>query len=174
MQFAKDSFFLALRDRLAGLDPARTIALNGATAPGIVVVENLPPASAEPLPNVFYIEWGAASVVEGHAGNGALVSMECVISYYSLGTVESMVDRGRALGQLDSELLAICQPGNTEKRDFTRAPSRDLGTKVFWTQPGFEDGVKSAVENRAERRGDGRVERKARVKVYFFSEVTLL
>lgn len=173
MQFAKDSFFLALRDRLAGVNPGRTIALNGATVPGIVVVENLPPASSEPLPNVFYVEWGTGSVIDGHAGNGALLSVDCFISYYSLGTVASMVDRGRVLGQLDAELLAICQPANTEKRDYSQAPSRDLGTKVFWSQPVFEDGVKSAVESRAERHADARVERRAMVKVYFFSEVTL-
>jgi len=43
MQFAKDSFFLALQQKLAGLNPARTITLNGATDPAVVVVENLPP-----------------------------------------------------------------------------------------------------------------------------------
>jgi hypothetical protein len=170
MQFAKDSFFLALQQRLAGLNPARVVTVNGATVPGVVVVENLPPTSAEPQPNAFYIEWGAASVVDGHAGNGALMSMECVISYYSLGTVASMVDRGRLLGQLDDELLGICQPPNTEKQDYTQAPSADLGTKVFWSQPAFG---KTSVEDRAEPHADGRVERQTRVKVFFFSEVTL-
>ena len=76
MQFAKDSFFLALQQRLAGLNPARTITINGATVPAVVVVENQVPSSAEPLPNAFYIEWGAADVVEGHAGNGALMSLK--------------------------------------------------------------------------------------------------
>jgi hypothetical protein len=173
MQFAKDSFFLALQQRLAGLNPARTITINGATVPAVVVVENLPPSSAEPQPNAFYIEWGAAGVVDGHAGNGALMSLECVISYYSLGTVASMVDRGRVLGQLDDELLAICQPPNTEKQDYTQAPSANLGTKVFWSQPALEEKSKSSVEDQAERHADGRVERKALVKVFFFSEVTL-
>jgi len=188
MQFAKDSFFLALQQKLAGLNPARTITLNGATAPAVVVVENLPPSSAEPLPNAFYIEWGAASVVDGHSGNGALMSMDCVISYYTLGTVASMVDRGRVLGQLDNELLSICQPPNTEKRDYTRSPSADLGTSVFWGQPSFTEGkgagrfwgnvsfperMKSGVADEAESHQDSRVERKARLTIYFFSEVTL-
>src|ERR1700733_5344667 len=116
MQFAKDSFFLALQQRLAGLNPARTVTLNGATVPAVLAVENLPPGSAEPQPNTFYIEWGSAAVVEGHAGNAFLMSVECVISYYTLGTVQSMVDRGRVLGELDNELLGICQPTNTEKQ----------------------------------------------------------
>jgi len=81
----------------------------------MVAVENLPPSCAEPQPNAFYIEWGTATVIDGHAGNAALMSLECTISYYTLGTVQSMVDRGRVLGQLDDELLGICQPTNTEK-----------------------------------------------------------
>ncbi len=99
MQFAKDSFFLALQERLAGLNPARTITLNGATVPAVVVAENLPPSSAEPLPNAFYIEWGAAEVVEGYAGQrSADEAGMSSISYYTLGSVQSMVDRGRDAG----------------------------------------------------------------------------
>lgn len=189
MQFAKDSFFLALQQRLAGLNPARTVTINGATVPAVVVVENLPPSSAEPQPNAFYIEWGAADVVDGHAGNGALMSLNVVISYYTLGSVQSMVDRGRLLAQLDDELLGICQPPNTEKIDYTQAPSADLGTSVFWSQPSFTEGkgaglfwgrvsfperTRSGVTDEAEAAQDSRVERKARLTIYFFSEVTLL
>jgi hypothetical protein len=173
MQFAKDSFFLALQQRLAGLNPARTITLNGATVPAVVVLENLPPSSAEPLPDAFYIEWGEASFVEGHAGCGALMGLQCVISYYTLGSVASMVDRGRVLGQLDSELLGICQPPNTEKRDYTQAPSADLGTKVFWSEPAFDERQASASVGAAEPHPDGRVERRTRLTIFFFSEVTL-
>jgi hypothetical protein len=185
MQFGKDSFLLALQQRLASLNPARTVTINGTT---VVAVENLPPAAAEPQPNAFYLEWGSAAVVDGHAGNGALMSLECRISYYTLGTVQSMVDRGRVLGQLDDELLGICQPTNTEKLDYTQSPSADLGTTVFWNQPIFEEataiGVEdnvSAYQGRGMRRSmyeqayqDGRVERRATITVFFFSEVTLL
>lgn len=188
MQFAKDSFFIALQQRLAGLNPARTVTINGVTVPAVLVVENLPPAPAEPQPNAFYIEWGAAAVAGGHAGDAALMSLECVISYYTLGTVQSMVDRGRVLGQLDGELLGICQPTNTEKYDYTQSPSADLGTTVFWNQPAFEEATTSGVEDntlayqgRAARRAmyerayqDGRLERRARLTVFFFPEVTLL
>ena len=189
MQFAKDSFFLALQQRLAGLNPARTVTINGATVPAVVVVENLPPSSAEPQPNAFYIEWGGAEVIDAHAGNGALMSLNVVISYYTLGSVQSMVDRGRLLGQLDDELLSICQPPNTEKIDYTQAPSADLGTSVFWSQPSFTEGkgaglfwgrvsfperTRSGVTDEAETAQDSRVERKARLTIYFFSEVTLL
>lgn len=188
MQFAKDSFFLGLRERLASLNPARTVTSNGTTVPAVLVVENLPPSSAEPQPNTFYIEWGSAEVMSAHAGNGALMSVNVVISYYSLGSVASMVDRGRLLAQLDDELLAICQPPYTEKRDYTQSPSVDLGTSVFWGQPSFTEGkgsgmywgrvsfperIKSGTTDEAESHQDARVERKARLTLYFFSEVTL-
>jgi hypothetical protein len=173
MQFAKDSFFVALQQRLAALNPARTVTVNGATVPAVLVVENLPPSSAEPQPNVFYMEWSAANVVDGHAGNAALMSLDCQISYYTLGTVQSMVDRGRLLGQLDNELLGICQPPNTEKMDYTQAPAADLGTKVFWGQPGFAEKRRSAAVDQGEAHPDERVERLARLTVFFFSEVTL-
>jgi hypothetical protein len=188
MQFAKDSFFLALQTRLAGLNPARTVTINGTTVPAVLVVENLPPASVEPQPNTFYLEWGSAAVVDGHAGDTALMSLECAISYYSLGTVQSMVDRGRVLGELDNELLGICQPTSTEKYDYTQSPPADLGTGVFWNQPMFQEATTSGVEDntlayqgRAVKRAmyerayqDGRVERRAALTVFFFSEVTLL
>lgn len=188
MQFAKDSFLLALQQRLGGLNPTRTVTINGTTVPAVVATENLPPSCAEPQPNVFYIEWGSAAVVDGHAGNAALMSLECVISYYTLGTVQSMVDRGRVLGQLDNELLGTCQPTNTEKYDYSQSPSVDLGTTVFWNQPAFQEATTSGVEDntlayqsRAVRRAmyeqayqDGRAERRATLTVFFFSEVTLL
>jgi len=156
--------------------------------PAVVVVENLPPSSAEPQPNAFYIEWGEADVIEGHAGCGPLMSLDVVISYYSLGSVQSMVDRGRLLAQLDDELLGICQPPNTEKFDYTQSPAADLGTRVFWGQPSFGEGrgaglywgqtsfperIKSGETDQAESQQDARVERKARLTMYFFSEVTL-
>lgn len=188
MQFAKDSFFLALQQRLAALNPTRTVTINGATVPAVLVVENLPPSWAEPQPNTFYIEWGAAEVIGGHAGNNALMSLNAVISYYTQGSVQSGVDRGRLLAQLDDELLGICQPANTEKMDYTQSPSADLGTKVFWEQPSFTEGkgaglywgrvsfparTESGTTDEAENLQDARVERKVRLTIYFFSEVTL-
>jgi len=178
MQFAKDSFFLALQQRLAGLNPARTVTLNGTTVPAIAVVENLPPSSAEPQGNTFYIEWGEAAVERAHAGNAPLMSLNVLITYYTLGSVQSMVDRGRILAELDDELLGICQPPSTGKRDYTQAPSADLGTSVFWDQPLFADGDVAAMFSgsespKTENRRDARVGRTARLTIYFFSEVAM-
>lgn len=188
MQSTKDSFFIALQQRLASVNPARTVTIDGATMPAVLVAENLPPTAVEPQPNVFYIEWGTATAVDGHAGNGALMSVQCFISYYTLGTVQSGVDRGRVLGGLDAELFAILQPTNTEKFDYTQSPPADLGTTVFWNQPvfgvattgGTEDNL-AAYQSRGARRAmyeqayqDARAERRVQLTVFFFSEVTLL
>src|SRR5260370_35907068 len=111
------------------------------------------------------------------------MSLDCVISYYTLGTVQSMVDRGRMLGQLDGELLEICQPTNTEKYNYTQSPSADLGTSVFWNQPAFQQATTSGVEDntlayqaRGVRRAmyaqayqDGRAERRGEPYNFFFS-----
>jgi hypothetical protein len=99
-----------------------------------------------------------------------------------------MMDRGRLLGKLDDELLGICQPPNTEMMDYTQSPAADLGTAVFWSQPVFAEATTSGVEDntaayqgRAVRRAmyeqayqDGRVERRAGLTIFFFSEVILL
>jgi hypothetical protein len=171
MQFAKDSFFLALQERLAAVNPARVVTVNGTTIPAVVAVENIPPSFGEAQPDTFYLEWGSANLVARSAGGSPLMSLDVVISYYSRGSVQSMVDRGRVLAQLDDELLSICEPPNTEKRDYTQAPSADLGTTVFWNLPSFGEGVHGGVPNENERHHDGRVERKARMTIYFFSEV---
>src|SRR5689334_17669615 len=123
MQFAKDSFYMALRERLASLNPQRTVTLNGATRPAVIVAENELVIPVEPLPDAFYIEWAAARAVDNHSGSRALMSVDCVISHHTVGTVESGVDRGRTLAALDMELTGICQPARTSKRDFTRTPS---------------------------------------------------
>src|SRR5436309_11047642 len=79
MQFAKDSFYMALRERLASLNPQRTVTLNGATRPAVVVAENELVIPVEPLPDAFYIEWGAAQAVE--TGTRTLIAMDCMISH---------------------------------------------------------------------------------------------
>jgi hypothetical protein len=177
MQFTKDSFYMALLERLMSLNPLQTITLNGATRPAVVVAENELVTGAEPVPDAFYIEWGAAQPAPSHQGRRGLMQMECVISYHTLGTVDSGVDRGRTLGKLDMQLLSICHPPRTAKRDYTRTPSVDLGTSILWTTPDLSkvSGVDGA-HNEGLLRGSGgvRLERSASLKVFFFPEVNFL
>lgn len=177
MQFTKDSFYMALRERLAALNPQRTVTLNGATRPAVIVAENELVIPVDPLPDAFYIEWGAAQTVQPQAGSRALMAMECMISHHTFGTVESGVDRGRTLAALDTELMSICQPQRTSKRDFTQVPSIDLGTSILWTA--LELGVVTGSDGPNNEALPGksqsvRLERRARVTVFFFPEVTLL
>lgn len=172
MQFAKDSFYMAMVTRLAAVNPQRTVMLNGTTRPAVIVAENELVIPVDPLPDAFYIEWGEVSAVSGQMGDRALLGMGCVISYHTLGTMESGVDRGRTLGQLDMELMSMCQPPFAEMRDYTQAPSADLGTGISWTMPTFSE--VSGADARYKTELAPRLERKAKLTVFFFSEVNVL
>lgn len=171
MQFAKDSFYMALRERLASLNPARTVTLNGVTRPAVIVAENELVIPVEPSPDAFYVEWGAARAVEREAGNRLLMEMGCVISHHTFGASETGVDRGRMLAALDMELMSICQPPRTSKRDYTQTPSADLGTSVFWRAPELGEISGEAGRNPGQR---ARLERRARLTLFFYPEVNVL
>jgi hypothetical protein len=176
MQFTKDTFYITLRDRLAGLNPVRTITLNGVTRPAIVAAENEVVIPVKPLPDAFYIEWGAAQPVSQQTGDRAIFALECVISYHTFGTVESGVDRGRSLAGLDTELLSICQPPTAPKRNYTQTPATDLGTSIVWNTPQLGKVVGSeAPRNEALPRGTTgvRLERTVSLKVFFFPEMNV-
>ena len=118
MQHAKDSFYVALRDRLAALNPARVVFLDGANRPAVIVAENQTPASAVPFDSAFYLRWGAARVLPGaQRARRPLMALDCAISYRTSGTADnSFSDRGRTLAALDLELLAICSPDRKSTR----------------------------------------------------------
>ena len=165
MQFAKDSFYVALRDRLAALNPARVVYLDGASRPAVLVAENQAPGSTVPFDNAFYLRWGAARMIAStqHARR-PLMALDCVVSYRTSGTEDnSFSDRGRTLAALDLELLAIASPGATAKQDFSQAPVLDLGTKILWRRPQLGDAEVLGTELR----------RSAAFSILFFPEVDL-
>ena len=162
MQFAKDSFYAAMRDRLAALDPARTVVVAGRMRPAVLVDENDPVNSAPPLPNAFHLAWGIPEIVKGaESARRPLMQIDCTIAYRIAGAQSGSVDRGRALTALDSELLRLTAPPRTPKRDQTYIPPVDLGSTVFWGLPEF-----GAVESAHDE-----LRRQARLAVFFFSEV---
>jgi len=165
MQFAKDSFYVALRDRLAALNPARVVYLDGANRPAVIVAENQAPGSAVPFDNAFYLRWGAARVVAStQRARRPLLALDCAISYRTSGTADnSFTDRGRTLAALDLEMLAVTSPGVTAKQDFSQAPVLDLGTKILWRRPQLGDAEIAGTELR----------RAATLTVFFFPEVDL-
>jgi hypothetical protein len=167
MQAAKDSFYMALRARLAALDPARTVMIDGVAVPGIVVRENMEPRFNEALPGVYYVDWGEVLIAES---SRPMLGIECSIWYASEGSSGgSGVDRGRVLAEMDVELLNICDPPHTEMIDYSQTPSADLGTGIFWTVPELgNDRGDLPIAKQEWSAGTARIAHCAQMKIYFF------
>ncbi len=164
MQAAKDSFYMALRERLAALNPGRVIVIDGVQRPAIVVRENLETQSAVSQSNAYYVDWGEVRIAES---TRPILRLECQIWYATEGSTGSGVDRGRTLAQLDEELLRICAPPHTEMRDYQQSPSVDLGCGVFWTLPELKS-LPVGGQKEAQSVGATRLERLATLRMYFF------
>lgn len=158
MQNAKDSFYMALRTRLAAINPERTVMLRGALRPGILVEEAEAPYSQ--LPNdVFVLRW---------LGLGAdldlcstMVAEECEVIYQTCGTQSfGGLDRGRLLSEMDEELVAMLQPFTTPKVNYVTQPPVTMLTQVFWDEPVFTPVV---VQR-------DRITRSAKITVYSYQE----
>ena len=135
MQNAKDSFYMALRSRLAVINPERTILLRGALRPGILVEEAEAPFSQLPA-DVFALRWlGLGTDLNL---DSALIAAECEFVYQTCGCQSfGGLDRGRALSAMDEELLSMLEPFSAPKLSFTATPPAPLLTQVFWDEPGF-------------------------------------
>ncbi len=164
MQNAKDSFFEALRGRLAVLNPERTVVVRGVTRPGLVVNENETQSIAE-LPDCFHMSWTGVTVTE--EGSLPLISLSCQIRYCTAGSgMNSGLDRGRALASMDGELFAAVRqcPQNAAKSDYSALARGGavvtMGSRVWWSSPAF-----GPVEVRADQ-----LVRVATVQVMSFQE----
>jgi hypothetical protein len=135
MQNAKDSFYMALRTRLAAINPERTILLRGTVRPGILVEEAEAPFTQ--IPNdVFVLRWPGLGV-DMNLGS-TMVAEQCEIIYQTCGTQSfGGLDRGRSLSAMDEELMTIMQPFHTAKLNYTATPPAAMLTQVFWDEPGF-------------------------------------
>ena len=158
MQNAKDSFYMALRSRLAALNPERTIVIRGAVRPGILVEEAEAPFSQLPS-DVFVLRWlGLGTDTNLDA---PMIAAECEIVYQTCGCQSfGGLDRGRALSAMDEELLSMLQPFFTPKLSFTATPPAPMLTQVFWDEPGF-----GPVITQKDRLG-----RSVKVMVYSYQE----
>ena len=158
MQNAKDSFYMALRTRLATLNPERTTLLRGAVRPGILVEEAEAPFSQ--LPNdVFVLRWLGLGFDVDLAST--MAAEECEIIYQTCGTQSfGGLDRGRLLSEMDKELLAILQPFYTPKLNYTATPPAAMLTQVFWDEPELSP---IAIQR-------DRLSRSAKVMVYSYRE----
>jgi len=158
MQNAKDSFYMALRTRLSALNPERVILLRGAMRPGILVEEAEAPFSQ--LPNdVFVLRWmGLGMEVSLDA---TMTATQCEIIYQTCGSQSfGGLDRGRAMSGMDEELMAILQPFQTPKLNYTATPPAAMLTQVVWDEPGFSPTVLQR----------DRISRSVHVVVYSYQE----
>ena len=167
MQNARDTFYVTLRDRLAALNPARTMVLRGVTRPGVLVEENELASAAVPV-NAFCLHWTGLSVDAKAAL--PLVTMICEIQYATDGSSgNGGMDRGRLLSAMDGELVAAVSgaPQNAVKMNYSAPAGAGPGsaagamaTNVFWG-----DAVFGATVVNGER-----LERVATVEVFSYQE----
>jgi len=158
MQNAKDSFYVALRTRLAVINPERMVLLRGTVRPGIVVEEAEAPFAQLP-PDVFVLRWLGLGVDEDLSST--MVAAECEVLYSTLGTQSfGGLDRGRALSAMDAELVGMLSPFWTPKLNYMTTPAAALGTNIFWDEPVF--GTVTVARDR--------LSRVARMVVYSYVE----
>ena len=133
MQNAKDSFYVAVRNRLAVLNPVRVTEVRAVQRPGVLVEEAEAPARE--LPNdVFVFRWTGVAAVQNLSS--PLMSMRCEVHYATSGSqMNTGLDRGRALAEMDRELLRILKPLCTPKLRYTVTSAVTMQTIVFWTEP---------------------------------------
>ena len=158
MQNARDTFYLTLRNRLATVNPARTMTLRSITRPGILV-EDAEAFMPQPQLDAFTLRWTGLEA-DQHLP-AVLVQMTCEIHYGTAGSqANAGLDRGRALARMDYELLRLLYPYSAQKMNYTQTPAAAMGTLVFWSEPAFAPAVTS----------HDRLSRIARVVVFAFQE----
>jgi hypothetical protein len=158
MQNAKDTFYLTLRNRLATVNPARTMTLR-VTRPGILV-EDAEPFMPQPQLDAFTLRWTSLQA-DLHLP-AILAQMTCEIHYTTAGTqTNAGLDRGRALETMDYELLRLLYPYAAQKMNYTQTPAVALATLVFWSEPEFSPAVTD----------HDRLSRIAKITVFAFQEV---
>ena len=136
MQNAQNTFYITLRNRLATLNPSRTIYLRGVTRPGILVESN-ELVVAEPYSDVFLLRWKGLQCDPYLAE--VMQQMECEIEYQTEGTVANLgMDRGQMLAEMDAELTALLQPNSATKLNYTQTPPVEMETQVFWTEATYQ------------------------------------
>ena len=164
LQDVKDTFYAALRDRVAAVNPGRQVLVRGVLRPAVLVVENeLPGAAVDGIApgnliDCFCLRWVSVRLDRG------LMVLGCEVEYATDGTAgASGMDRGRALSALDAELIAALgtAPSNVAAVTVSEALAGaatliPTGTQVFWSDLALGD---------ATMRGE-RMERTASLEVY--------
>jgi hypothetical protein len=109
--------------------------LRAITRPGILVSEAEAP-TPQPLLDVFALSW--TTLQADLQLPAILAQMTCEIQYCTAGTqINAGLDRGRALEEMDYEVLKVLYPYSAQKMNFTQNPAAAMETVVFWSEPEF-------------------------------------
>jgi hypothetical protein len=137
MQATKDTLFRTLQTRLAAVNPARAIVVDGATRPAVIVAENEVYPPPKLFFNTFYIHWlGAPRVRSFSATLAPRYLLLAQLEYFLQGSAQlqrPFADRGRLMGQMDRELIEILFPGFAQKTDYSGATPLPLGSQIHWS-----------------------------------------
>jgi len=132
--------------------------LRSVSRPGIFVQDAETPTAQLPL-DAFALTWtGFAADLEMPA---ILTQLSCEIQYSTAGTqANAGLDRGRALEEMDYEIMKLLYPYSAQKVNYTQNPPTAMNTMVFWSEPAF--GPLVTLRDR--------LSRTAKVTVYAFQE----
>ena len=162
MENARNTFYLALRDRLTVVNPQRVVVVRGVQRPGILVEENESAGSNSP-PDVFVLRWKDCAIDEQHGM--PMAEQACEIHYWSEGTSShGGLDRGRLLAAMDVEVMQILEGRSAAKQNFAVTPPVVMASRIFWTTAKFQPLVTSTNQ----------LSRVARVMVYSLEETSEL
>ena len=147
----KTSFYMALRNRLAVVNPERTIMCAERYGRGSWWRRRRRLSASCRRTCLCCAGWAWARTSTWPP----TVAAECEILYQTCGSQAfGGLDRGRALSQMDEELMAMLQPFYTPKLNYTATPPAAMLTQVFWDEPCLRrrDATRS---HRPFRKGDG-------------------
>jgi hypothetical protein len=170
VQLMKDTFYAAIRNRVAANNPARTVVVRGVIRPGVVVAENeLPGAAVDGIApaDAFCLRWNELAIDTQAAL--PLCTLTCEIRYATDGTTGlGGMDRGRSLAAMDAELVTAISAAPQSASALAIAEvagggastQTATGTNVFWGDVSFKPAV---------MRGE-RMERTAEVEVFSYGQ----
>jgi hypothetical protein len=134
MQPVKDSFYMALRERLTNSQHAE-----GSGPTPIFVCENQRCAWLAD-PGAFYLRWSGEMKLPVEVQSVGWRALQCEIGYRTAGSdISSGEDRGRQLAALDGELRSVAAPRQAALVDYSQATPCSLNRVVLWTEPTFSD-----------------------------------
>jgi hypothetical protein len=162
MENAKNTFYVTLRNRLAVINPLRTMVVRGVVRPGMLVEENEQVSGLQP-PDVFVLRWSKLAVDPEMPAT--MAGMTCEIAYATDGNQDNAgMDRGRMMTQMDAELKQMLAPYWTVKMNYSAVPAVAMQTNVFWSDAAYEPVVRAATSLE-------RLQRTATVTVYSVEEL---